>query len=546
MVVTASRFASAFVLLGLLLAAAPSLAADIVVDADCALADAITAANRDEAFGGCVAGDGADVITLSADVTLESELPHITTEMTIEGGGYSISGALVYRIFYVEASGTLTIEQLTLVDGRSGPENAPGLWSGEGGAIYNEGKLNVTDSVFSQNVAGIGGAIRNGGKLTVISSTFVENSSYAGPGAIENLAGAELNVRESRFLNNDGHAGGAIANLGALLLTDSLLELNKAGFGGAIHSIGESIIQRSAITFNFAEDGGAIINSGEQTIANSLFIRNSSVQDGGAIINSEKLNVVRSVFEANIAGAGGHIVAYGESTETDRNYHPYVTGAGGAIYNKKDGELIVSESSFTENAAGIGGAIVNVGGLRVMSTAFNANGADKRGGAIINLGQLSLDSSSFVSNSAAEGGGMLLFDNGSESSVATLSHLTLIANSAETGGGILVDAFPIATVHLYSSILADNVGSDCMGGLSQSQGNLIKDGSCDAKLSGDPMLGNLVQPEDGSPAYFPLMADSPAIDAALTDYCPETDQIGTARPQGEACDIGAIEYVHEE
>ena len=71
------------------------------------------------------------------------------------------------------------------------------------------------------------------------------------------------------------------------------------------------------------------------------------------------------------------------------------------------------------------------------------------------------------------------------------------------------------------------------------------DGSCDAEFSGNPMLGDLVEAEDGSPAYFPLLAGSPAIDAANSDFCPETDQIGTERPQGEGCDIGAIEFIPE-
>ena len=542
----AGRFVSVCASIALFALAAPIFAADIAIDAGCTLADAIAAANTDAAVGGCQAGDGADVITLSADITLEAELPRINTEITVEGGDYSISGALAYRIFYVEASGTLTIKQLTLVDGRSGPENAPGLWSGKGGAIYNEGKLNITDSAFSRNAAGMGGAISNRGVTSVYGSTFVENSAYAGSGAIENLAGAKLNVRESQFLNNDGHAGGAIANLGSLLLTDSLLELNRADYGGAIHSIGVSIIQGSNMTFNFAEAGGAIVNSGEQTIVESHFAGNYSVQEGGAILNSRKSSISQTVFAGNIAGAGGSNVAYPESTETDRNYHPYMTGWGGAVYNKEDGDLIVSESSFTENAAGVGGAIFSIGALRVTSSAFSSNGADQRGGAIFNLGQLIVGNSIFVENSAVEGGGFLLFDNRSHSSVATLSHLTLVANSAETGGGIHVDAFPQATVRLDNSILADNVGGDCLGGLSQSQANLIKDGSCDAETGGDPLLGDLVQPEDGSPAYFPPLPGSPAIDAANSNFCPETDQIGTARPQGAACDIGAIEYVHEE
>ena len=57
------------------------------------------------------------------------------------------------------------------------------------------------------------------------------------------------------------------------------------------------------------------------------------------------------------------------------------------------------------------------------------------------------------------------------------------------------------------------------------------------------MLGDLVIPEDGSPVLYPLEEGSPAIDAAHPAYCRKTDQIGTERPQGGACDILAIEYV---
>ena len=50
---------------------APALATDYTLDETCTLSDAIRAANADEARGECPAGDGADLITLSADITLE-------------------------------------------------------------------------------------------------------------------------------------------------------------------------------------------------------------------------------------------------------------------------------------------------------------------------------------------------------------------------------------------------------------------------------------------------------------------------------------------
>ena len=98
-----------------------------------------------------------------------------------------------------------------------------------------------------------------------------------------------------------------------------------------------------------------------------------------------------------------------------------------------------------------------------------------------------------------------------------------------------------ATLNLRNTIIAGNSGGDCFGRLNENINNLIADGSCFAVLSGDPMLGELVAPEDGSPAYYPLLEGSPAIDAADDEYCPDTDMLGAARPQGAACDIGAYE-----
>jgi len=65
-----------------------------------------------------------------------------------------------------------------------------------------------------------------------------------------------------------------------------------------------------------------------------------------------------------------------------------------------------------------------------------------------------------------------------------------------------------------------------------------------ATLTGDPNLGSLT----GSPAYFPLNAGSPAIDAGDDAVCAaapvsNTSQNGLTRPQGAHCDIGSYEGV---
>ena len=55
----------------LLLCVAPALATDYTLDEDCGLGDALRAANADLERRACPAGDGADLITLTADITLD-------------------------------------------------------------------------------------------------------------------------------------------------------------------------------------------------------------------------------------------------------------------------------------------------------------------------------------------------------------------------------------------------------------------------------------------------------------------------------------------
>ena len=124
-----------------------------------------------------------------------------------------------------------------------------------------------------------------------------------------------------------------------------------------------------------------------------------------------------------------------------------------------------------------------------------------------------------------------------------MTHVTMVDNktprlTTDDRGHALLIYDRNSGFSLRNSIIAgvENRPS-CVGRLTQNIGNLIEDGSCSPRLSGDPMLGELT----GSPPFHPLQPGSPAINAADERFCRRADQIGTARPQDGGCDIGAIE-----
>jgi hypothetical protein len=159
--------------------------------------------------------------------------------------------------------------------------------------------------------------------------------------------------------------------------------------------------------------------------------------------------------------------------------------------------------------------------------------------------------SAFSNNSANYGGGM-----SNNSGTATLLNSTFSGNSATVwGGGVATwnggGTAPITTIR--NTILANSIsGGDCWnhvagGGVLIGGTNIIETTSTCASLTAltsDPNLGSLT----GSPAYFPLNAGSPAINAgddAICEAAPVNNesQNSVTRPVGAHCDIGSYEFV---
>ena len=296
----------------------------------------------------------------------------------------------------------------------------------------------------------------------------------------------------------------------------------------------------SAITFEgagFAISGDQkfrIFNiaGGDVIINNLTLMKGSSPHDRGGAIKLHqggRLTVNNAEFKDNAAGWGGAIATTDHTARLKINNSSF---SGNAANNHGEASLTRNQNAIITHA---GGAInINGGVVEIANSSFQHNQADFSGGAVEAFqGTTNITNSSFRRNTARDSSGGAIYVGGG---VTTLTHLTLQDNSAYIGGGINRSW---GQVRLRNSIIAGSKGGDCNGWLSQNSGNLIEDGSCSPALRGDPLLEDSL----GSPFYMPLQAGSAALHAADARFCTATDQVGKARPQAGACDIGAFQSV---
>ena len=245
------------------------------VPGDCSLRGAITLANTTFA--------GADTITFNSTVfstaqtiTLGGNLPDITTDMTINGPGadlLTVDGANNYRPFTVDSGADLTLDGLTIANGKS---------TTSGGGISNSGALTLIDSTLDSNSAPYGGGIDAiSGTVIVSSSTFVGNRETGanGGGAIYNHPGSTLTVVNSTFSGNSANSGGGMRNLGSATVTNSTFSGNSASAGGGITNNGTLRLYNSIIANTTGGDDCRYASG-------SLSVQNSLIADGSCNVTS--------------------------------------------------------------------------------------------------------------------------------------------------------------------------------------------------------------------------------------------------------------------
>ena len=447
------------------------------------------------------------VFSVPTTITLASQI-EISKSLTISGTGAEnviISGNNITRVFDIKAGLDVTIRGITLRDGNAGPP----IW-GRGGAIRSRSSLTLTHSTLYNNKGSDGGALSIEGppvagrvlslhldSVQAISNTTISPSNGYGGGVFINGIDS-VDISATDFTSNTSNQYG-----GALYV-----EFNSVG--GEVHIDNSNFVLNRAPYY-----GGALYLEPKANsaiwITATHFLTNSVVDDdGGAIMfdgfNAKKTFIVDSYFAGNFAGRSRGGALRNSGTETIIVGSSFIDNyvgrsEGGAIHSDSTGILTVAKSSFIDNKAllGSGGAIYNKSVLRAENATFWSNEAGK-GGSIYN---------------AAD---------------AMLTNVTISANRALTeGGGIFVDSG--RTVVLTNTLVVNSVGGDVGGSGAVTGTN---------NLTGTVALGPLQ--DNGGPTWT-MLPSAEAIDAGTPVGCPATDQRGVTRPQGIACDIGAVEFV---
>jgi hypothetical protein len=264
-------------------------------------------------------------------------------EAVLDGGGLvTLSGEGAARILlldsgYDQATPRLTVQRLTLQEGRS-PREAAGDTASGGAAVYRDGgSLTVIDCVFLGNHAPspgqdlAGGAIYafGGGETVIVGSTFIGNSASNG-GAVGSLNG-HLTVVNSTFTGNQargsggnpgqGGCGGALYQDGdaeQTTLCGVTIRGSTAGqIGGGVFRVsnfahGAFSMDRSTVDSNTVtavgggNAGGLYLEDLQLTVTASTISRNRAFYNGGLWINGGHAELTNVTVAGNVAtGSNG-------------------------------------------------------------------------------------------------------------------------------------------------------------------------------------------------------------------------------------------------
>ncbi len=566
------------------------------------LINAVAAANATKAVAdtinltaGCVYSFGAsnlpnDPVPTRFNWYGPSALPQIASDITIEGNGAVIerspTATTNFRMVYVGASaatgfhgpgpGTLTLRDLTVRNfvAKGGNAGTGGGGAGLGGAIFNQGTLVIGRVTFSANTARGGDSTGDpavGGGGGIGTDATGGNGGGFGPGAFNGATGGAgwsggggggglgpgdhghnaasnsqaagagggpatgtggrggwIQVTSGEGPGGNGSGGGGRGRLGS------------GGAGGAFGQGG------AAGSVDAAGGGGGVGGGGGSNTGGAGLGGGGGFGGGGG----------RSLYEVGggggfgagggggapgvfggVGGLGGGGGGGGGLNTSGYGGGGGGAGMGGAIFNHH-GTVTMFNATLTANAAikGAGGAGGNGGG--------RGNDGAGLGGAVFNLnGLVTLTNATIAANTAAQGGGGL-FNVVYDKVTARTAGVTLVSSIVADSASNVIDLVTARPPTVSDGGANKGTAPMVFSGANIVESQQSRPNASAAPIDGtpitaDPMLGPLLF--NGGPGMHTMApaATSPARDTA--DACLPADERSVHRPQGPACDLGAVE-----
>jgi len=505
--------------------------------------------------GGTVSfkADGVLQLTNTILVTSDTILDASGRQVTLSGSGRA--GDAPVRLFNVSPGATFALVDLTLADGRST----------NGGAIYNQGTLALTNCTLLSNQAtgdrgvdGVNGRDDSGG---------VEDGGSGGAGGPAR-GGAIFNLGEALFYQclfatnqaaggagGNGGNGGSNGGGGWLGGDGADGGTGGAGLGGACYNLGKALFQGCTFYTNMTAggNGGLGGTNGSGALPGLPGSGGQGALGAGAgIYNEGLISIANCAFHHNVAQGGDSTPAGGDAA--NGNGDDGRNGGecwGGAVCNLGTNSLV--NCTFFANSA-TGGAGGN-GGAGAWSGGDGGDGGNALGGALYNRtskpGAASWATNCTWASSKVTGGHPGIGNSGTWPGNSGQSGSAQGGNIANTSGSVLllqnsIVAYPLSGTNVMT--IGAAAGSVNVYGVVTDNGYNI---SSDATpiLAGPGSLNNtdplLDLPKDNgaSSDTIPLLPGSPAIDQIPRDF-PPTDQRGVPRPVGAKGDIGAYELVY--
>ena len=290
---------------------------------------------------------------------------------------------------------------------------------GGGALAVIESNLEISQSQFIGNTAGLGGAI-----------LLERNSNVA--------------INDSLFANNSAGSCDGFNCYGGALYIDSSSGIG--GNGAAIFAQHNSQITliNSLFSENYAEKDGGVISAFFNctiTAHNSSFKNNYAFIEAGVIYAfiSCYISLNRCFFIGNEAAYGGVMYAEAggqvtvESCSFDSNFATQEAG----VLCATQFDIVINDSSFQDNIAGLAGGVIYsyyFGSLAISNSSFLNNKANFDGGVALayDFSHVSFENCMFFNNAAFEGGVIFIVNAYFEDFGSTY-----IGNRAYIDGGVI-------------------------------------------------------------------------------------------------------------